>query len=399
MTCCATQPSKAAMSRLGRLCILGLALHAMSCTTATQTNSPSLYVATFATDPATEILVAHEGGTWVVRNGEERVTLIQRDENTYEVPVFQGSWVGAWEKDVWKGVWTDSLRPNNYRVPLEIRPLPAQTTSTTLKPETSAWDTSEGLLMLRSRGDSVWATMSTPVGDYRFLSGKIDGKKLVFSNFDGSHLFRFEATMRGDSLVAGSFLSGTHYQTTFEGVKRPSPHITWHSATQNPVSDECQIQGVLPSGKEDVWTIERLLSEGKTGLVVDIMGTWCPNCMDETRLLQSLHAENPGVQFLSLAFERQTDSLALRRIDSFQRHMGLEWPILLGGRANKKEAAAALSFLDTLHSFPTTVFWPVEGDPVIHKGFNGPATGEGYDVEISFFRSQLARLNGRSENH
>ena len=385
------------MSRLGRFCLLGLALHAMSCTTAT--NNPSLYVATFATDPATDILVAYERGTWVVRNGEERVTLIQRDENTYEVPVFQGSWVGAWEKDVWRGVWTDSLRPNNYRVPLEIRPLTSPVGSSSHTAETSVWDTSEGLLMLDSRGDSVWATISTPVGDYRFLSGIIDDNQLVFSNFDGSHLFRFEATIQGDSLVAGSFLSGTHYQTTFEGVKRPSPHITWHSATQHPVSQELRIQGVLPTGEVDVWTLERLRSEGKTGVVVDIMGTWCPNCMDETRLLQSLHAENSGIQFVSLAFERQTDSLALRRMDSFQRHMGLDWPILLGGRANKKEAAAALSFLDTLHSFPTTVFWPVEGDPVIHKGFNGPATGEGYDVEVSFFRSQLARLSGRSESH
>ncbi|MDA1242490.1 MAG: hypothetical protein O2947_05015 [Bacteroidetes bacterium] len=396
---CATFCTKAAMSRLGRFCILGLGISLAACASPTQTPHSPLYVATFATDPPTEILVAQQGKTWVIRNGEERVTLIPRTANSFEVPVFQGSWVGEWEGGVWTGVWTDSLRPNNYHIPLEIHPLATQSTSTPREVETTLWDTSEGLLVLKSRGDSVWATITTPVGDYRFLSGTLSHNKLIFSNFDGSHLFRFEATLRGDSLVDGSFLSGTHYRTSFEGVKNPSRKVSWHSATQQPVSQELRIQGVLPTGEVDVWTLERLRSEGKTGLVLDIMGTWCPNCMDETRLLQSLVSQEPNVQFLSLAFERHTDSLALRRIESFQHHMGLSWPILLGGRANKGEAAAALSFLDTLYSFPTTVFWPLEGQPVIHKGFNGPATGEGYEVEVSFFQSQLARLNGRLENH
>ena len=57
-----------------------------------------------------------------------------------------------------------------------------------------------------------------------------------------------------------------------------------------------------------------------------------------------------------------------------------------------------ISVLDAVYSFPTTIFWPLDGEPTIHQGFNGPATGVGYEVEKTFFRSELNRITGRSEN-
>ena len=376
--------------------VLGLLVGVLGCASSDRTDA-DMYVASFATEPPTTVLATHNESGWTVHNGKEHILLARTLDGTHRVPVFNGSWSGTWVGEAWDGVWTDSLRPNNYQVPVRLEPLAdAQPNSGTR--DTTYWDTSEGLLVLEQAGDSAWATISTPTGDYRHLAGKVVGNQLILNTFDGSHLFRFNATLREDSLVEGHFLSGTHYRTTFEGVKRHSQAHTWTSGHQTVVADKLLFFGTNPSGQAEVWNKDRLRRDGKTGIVVDIMGTWCPNCMDETRLMVSLAESFPDVQFLTLGYERSTDSTALVRLSQFKRELGMTWPVLLGGRASKTAAAQSIPALDSIHSFPTTVFWPLEGEPVVHKGFNGPATGEGYAIETAFFQSQLARISGRSES-
>ena len=367
---------------------------------ACSTSSPEqkLYVAQFGTQPKTEVLAERVADDWVIRNGEERIVLRHLGEELYAVPVFGGSWKGRWEGEEWRGHWTDSLRPEDYRVPLTLTPL-VNPQFTSGSKTASRWDTSEGTLLLHTRQDSVWATISTPTGDYRYLAGKKSGNMLIFSTFDGAHLFRFNATLQGDSLVQGSFLSGTHYETSFDGVLAPDGGAGWKSGRQAFNGAEMALEGVNAKGDTVTWDKSALEAAGKTGLVVDIMGTWCPNCMDEARLLAELATSHPDVQFVSLAFERRTDASILPRLAQFQEELQLSWDVLLGGKASKRIAAECLGVVDTVHSFPTTVFWVPGTDPVIHTGFNGPATGEGNVVERDFFENQLNRLSGRSENH
>jgi len=391
------------LAKAAQGCLCAFVVLASACSSSATKPRPQLYVASFDTNPATEVLVERTEHTWVVRNGAERIEL--RPANTpelYTVPVFGGSWKGEWTGEVWTGHWTDSLRPGSYRVPLTLSPLvdmSSDMSDDTSGPTTSTrWNTSEGTLHLDMRGDSAWATISTPTGDYRHLAGKKIDKSLVFSTFDGAHLFRFDATMKGDSLVNGSFLSGTHYKTSFEGVLMKGEGGAWKSGEQAFNGLEMAFQGVNAKGDTVTWDKSSLEAAGKTGLVVDVMGTWCPNCMDEARLLAELAPQHPDVQFVSLAFERTTDAGILPRLAQFERELDLSWEVLLGGRASKQVAAECLGVVDTVHSFPTTVFWVPGSDPVIHTGFNGPATRKGYDVEREYFQSQLLRLSGRSES-
>ena len=386
------QPTKAA-SRC--LCAF-LAITMLACSTSLP--EQSLYVAHFGTHPETEVLAERVGDDWVIRNGEERIVLSHLGEELYTVPVFGGTWKGQWEGEEWRGHWTDSLRPGDYRVPLTLTPLRI-TQPTTGSKTASRWATSEGTLLLQTREDSVWATISTPTGDYRYLAGNKSDNLLTFNTFDGAHLFRFSATLKGDSLVRGSFLSGTHYETSFEGVLAPNGGEVWKSGRQAFNGAEMTLKGVNTMGDTVTWNKSSLKAAGKSGLVVDVMGTWCPNCMDEARLLAELAPRHPDVQFVSLAFERTTDAGILPRLAQFQDALQLSWEVLLGGRASKRIAAECLGVVDTVHSFPTTVFWVPGSDPVIHTGFNGPATGEGYVVERAFFESQLNRLSGRLKNH
>ena len=373
-----------------------LAITMMACSTSLPERT--LYVAHFGTQPATEVLAERVADDWVIRNGEERIVLSHLGEELYAVPVFGGSWKGQWEGEEWRGHWTDSLRPGDYRVPLSLTRV-LNTQPTTGSKATSRWDTSEGTLWLQTREDSAWATISTPTGDYRYLAGKKSHNTLTINTFDGAHLFRFSATLQGDSLVHGSFLSGTHYETSFEGVLATGGGGGWKNGRQAFNGAEITLKGVNAMGDTVIWDRASLEAAGKSGLVVDVMGTWCPNCMDEARLLAELAPNHPDVQFVSLAFERSTDARILRRLAQFQKELQLSWDVLLGGKASKRIAAECLGVVDTVHSFPTTVFWAPGSDPVIHTGFNGPATGKGYVVERAFFASQLNRLSGRSENH
>ena len=355
------------------------------------------YVATFGTTPPTEILVHRTGSSWTICNGVERIALEDLGNESYRIPVFNGSWTGAWQGERWEGSWTDSLRGKEYVVPLVLTPIPA-TSPYEAEVTTSHWVSTEGWLILNHLGDSVHATISTPTGDYRYLAGTIKGNRLIVSTFDGSHLFRFEAKLRGDSLAAGTFLSGTHYRTSFAAQRHDGPLSTWKVGTQTPAIDSLWFVGVNASGDTVLWNEDRLKKSGKKGLVLDIMGTWCPNCMDEARLLAELKPEYPELSFVSLAFERNTGAAALARLTAYQKSLDLGWPVLLGGRASKAYASSVLPMVDTLKSFPTTVFWPTEGAPHIHNGFHGPATGEGYALEKSHFQRQLDLLSGRLES-
>lgn len=389
-------PSKAAASCLW--CVWTSALFLLGCAAPENSANPRLYEATFATDPPTTVLVERSSDTWVIRNGDERIRLRRAGEELYAVPVFGGSWLGKWEDERWVGAWTDSLRPGDYVVPLTLSPL-IDKPSVANEPELNqTWQTSEGLLLTQIKGDSVWATISTPTGDYRYLAGIKSLNKLTFNTFDGAHLFRFDAELKGDSLINGSFLSGTHYRTSFSGVLIEEPAVSWNSARQSTNGAELDVMGVSSDGDTIQWSNDRLRALGKKGLVIDVMGTWCPNCMDEARLLAELAPRYPDIQFVSLAFERRTDTSILPRLDQFQDELGLGWDVLLGGKASKRMAAEVLGVVDTVHSFPTTLFWETDGTPVVHTGFNGPATGKGYDEERAFFEGQLDRLSGRSKN-
>jgi thiol-disulfide isomerase/thioredoxin len=369
---------------------------------ATGINKPGespMYLATFSLDDSTtvDVLVSTRQDDLVFMNGKERVLMRSVSGGGYSVPVFGGALVGEWigggGEKIWRGDWVDSLRIKEYRVPLEIVPVKNKTTGGGNE-EKSVWDTDLGKLKMVQKGDSISATFLTSTGDYRYQAGEINPETSRFKigNFDGVHLFSFEGTITQDSITNGVFKSGTHYTTNWSGVRSTNNRVDW-SAVQawNPQSNVF-IEGVNSGGETEVWTRERLGESGYKVLVVDVMGTWCPNCMDEARLLRELCEDYPEMIVVSMAFERSVGEEALERIADFKEEMRLPWEVLLGGVANKRIADSTLSFMGGIRSFPTTAFIPVEGDLVIHSGFSGPATGESYEEEIVFFRSTIESL-------
>jgi len=353
-----------------------------------------LYVVEFGLDDTTAVslMVDVSQAGVVINNGGESISLINCGDGCYGVPVFGGSIHGSWIEGVFYGVWVDSLRAGNYSVPLKIAPRNTFTNVAEAEDTTTtSWDTSIGKLNLKQFGDSVLATVLTPTGDYRFLSGTRHGSKLVLGTFDGAHLFHFSATILGDSIVNGVFKSGIHYMDTWSGV-RGGDEVSWVCEQAANHEVEVVFSGVGVDGGVEHWTKARIRREGKKMLVVGVMGTWCPNCLDEVRLLVELREVYPDVLFLSMAFERGGEGAALERLSSFKKELGLGWDMLYGGSASKVAADSVMAFMGGVKSFPTTAFIPLSGPVVVHTGFNGPATGVYYKREAEFFKSTIEEM-------
>ena len=325
------------------------------------------------------------GLNWELVNGGERMVLERVGDKVFSVPVFGGSWTLNSPSTV--GFWTDSLRSQEYRVDFNIGP------SIDLKSEPhpiGTWgarfggeeDVTAQLVLEPSKNGPV-GTMRTPTGDYRFLSGTFHGGFLHLQTYDGAHLYCFEAEYRNGDWVEGHFYSGNHYHTTWTASKTEP----WNNDPQivrlNVPSEQLHANILDDYGKPFVLSLEPLADQV---LVVDILGSWCPNCMDEVRLLSELRDSFPNNRLISIAFERDTvPASALKRLARFKADMGMDWDLFWGGRASKTLAADAFPFLDKVISFPTTLFIHPNGLVVVHSGFNGPATGDAFLAEKQAF--------------
>ncbi|MCH9647102.1 MAG: TlpA family protein disulfide reductase [Deltaproteobacteria bacterium] len=249
----------------------------------------------------------------------------------------------------------------------------------------------------RQQGDRVEGTFLTPTGDYRFLEGSFETGLLRLSTFDGAHAFLFHARAQADGTLEGDFWS------------RDSYHATW---TARRAKDE---EAPLP----DAWSLARLTNEegrfsfdfpdldghrlsladprfdGKV-VLVNIFGSWCPNCNDEAPLLAKWHRQykEQGLEVVGLAYEfsgdPKRDGTVVKR---FAERYGIEYPLLLAGVSDKAKAAETLPDLSAVIAFPTSIFIDREGRVRrIHSGFSGPGTGDHYHRLVAELEELLEDL-------
>jgi thiol-disulfide isomerase/thioredoxin len=203
-----------------------------------------------------------------------------------------------------------------------------------------------------------------------------------FRLFDGAHAFLFTGTIVDDK-ISGIFYSNIHWKEPFEGKRNPtfelpsSNNITYLKEAYE------KFNFSFPDQNGNFLTLEDSRFKGKV-TVVQIMGSWCPNCLDETKFYTQYLQENPTteVEFIALAFEiSKTPDMAFKRINRLQERIGIKYPIVLAqyGSDNKLLANEKLPMLTEILSFPTSVFIVKKGNVrKIHTGFNGPATGQKY---------------------
>jgi peroxiredoxin len=118
-------------------------------------------------------------------------------------------------------------------------------------------------------------------------------------------------------------------------------------------------------------------------VIISLLGSWCPNCLDETAFLAPWYLANHarGIEIVGLAFERKDDiEYARNQLSVFINKFGVTYDILFAGKVGNETVAKVLPELSQLMSYPTTIFIDKQGHVrKIHTGFNGPATGKFYE--------------------
>src|SRR5579863_895591 len=251
----------------------------------------------------------------------------------------------------------------------------------------------------RQKGTDVTGTFLDAGGDLRYLEGIMDGDTLKLSTWDGStHAYYFTALRRGDSLVDGKYYAGPVNYSTWTAMKDSAAHLEDGYAITKWKKDVPfgfnfkDLDGHPVSFSDDRF-------KGKV-VLVQIMGSWCPNCLDETRFLSKFYDEyhDKGVEIVSLAYERSTDfDRSAKAVRLFQQGFNVNYPMLITGVtvSDPQKAAKTLPQLDDIVNFPTTIFVNKKGQiEKIHTGFSGPGTGEHYDEQKKEFYDEVNDLLG-----
>ncbi len=245
-------------------------------------------------------------------------------------------------------------------------------------------------------GPHVTGTFLDAGGDLRYLEGVVNGDSLKLSTFDGTHAYYFTARIDGDSLSGGQQFSGPVAYSDWTAVKDAGAKL----------EDEYSItkwKKNIPLNFSfsdiDGHTISLSDSRFKGKVVlVQIMGSWCPNCMDETRFLSGFYNEyrSKGVEIVSLAYERSTDfARSQNSLRTFQQRFQVKYPMLITGVAvgDPQRSQKTLPQLESIVNFPTTIFVGKTGHiEKIHTGFSGPGTGEHYEEQKKEFYATVDGL-------
>lgn len=237
--------------------------------------------------------------------------------------------------------------------------------------------------IFEQNGQKVTGTFSTATGDYRYLEGIIDGKELKLSTFDGANAYLFTATVQ-DSTLKGIFYSGNHWSAPFEAKRNSDFELADENELTFLKDGFERLEFSFPESDGTMMSLNDERFKDKV-VVVQLMGTWCPNCLDESKYFSEFYKNNSEkeIAFVALAFEyAKTEAKAFESIARLKDRIGIEYPVLLAqyGTSDKIEAQKKLPMLNHVLSYPTTIFIDKTGSVrKIHTGFNGPATGEKYD--------------------
>ncbi|MCG8309010.1 MAG: TlpA family protein disulfide reductase [Cytophagales bacterium] len=249
--------------------------------------------------------------------------------------------------------------------------------------------------LFNQTGHKVTGTFLKPTGDYRFLEGVVEGNIMKISCFDGTHAYLFEARQLEDGTIEGDFWSGKtwHQKWTARRNDRFELPDPYEMTFMKEGFDTFEIKFPNTSGELIDLADERFRDKI---VVVQILGSWCPNCMDETRFYVDWYNRNKdrGVEIVGLAFERKADfEYAKKRIGNMKEKLGVTYEVLIAGTTSAESREKALPMLNKIMSFPTSIILDRQHKVrKIHTGFSGPGTGVYYERFVEDFDLFMDKL-------
>ena len=128
-------------------------------------------------------------------------------------------------------------------------------------------------------------------------------------------------------------------------------------------------------------------------VLVEVSGSWCPNCHDEAPFLVDLYRRyhDRGLEIVTLSFEEADQLQDPVRLRAFVKKYGIEYTVLLCGEQD--DAQAKLTQAENWNAWPTTFFLGRDGRVRrVHAGFPSTGSGELYRQAKADFVAALEGL-------
>jgi peroxiredoxin len=334
-----------------------------------------------------------EGYDVYLKNAGEELLLDEitfiKDSVNMVLHVFDAQLRAAVTENSLEGFFTLNYNPT-YKVPFKanfgkdyrFQPTDTTTTATDFSGKyevvfVNETDTTQSIGIINQKGNYATGSFLTTTGDYRYLEGGVFNDTLFLSTFDGNHAYLFKAVKKDSSLI-GDYWAGRSYHQSWTGIKNENASLPDAGSLTYLKPGFEKLEFTFPdlTGKKVSLTDERFKNKV---VILQLSGTWCPNCMDETKYLSPWYDNNKdrGVEVLGLAFERKPDfTYASERVKKMKAKWGVNYDFLIAGVDDKTKAAEVLPALNKIFAFPTTIFIGKDGKVKhIHTGFEGPGTG------------------------
>lgn len=347
-------------------------------------------------------------------NAEEKIGAKILEKGAFysiEMPIFDSEFNFELVDGSIVGKWLNKSKGNNYQMNFNadfvgenrIRFSQNKNNGSTFSGIDGKWETKfspnteneyKAMGLFENNNEYLSGTFITKIGDYRFLEGEMKNDSLFLSCFDGAHAFLFKAGIKNDTLK-GMFYSGNHYSepwTAFknEGFELSNPD----SLTRLKIGEELAFN--LPSVNKGEFIQYPSKDYEDKVVIIQIMGSWCPNCMDETALFTDFYNayHKQGLEVIAIAFEKPEDlDGKIERVKELKSYFGAGYDFVIGGTASKTEAQKVIPALNNILSFPTAIFIDKTGQVrKIHTGFYGPGTGVYYVDYVSSTKKFIEKL-------
>jgi thiol-disulfide isomerase/thioredoxin len=256
----------------------------------------------------------------------------------------------------------------------------------------SAWH-----FVVNQKGAKIDAAILRVDGDTGTLSGNFKDGKFFLSHFTGERPFYVEVTPRSDGSLQLQIASFHDTQNLIalrpaEARARslappddPTQHTKVKDASQPLRFSFPDVTGRVVSNTDDRF-------QGKV-VLVNITGSWCPNCHDEAPFLEELYRKyhRLGLEIVALDFEPAEQLESLSRVRAFIRRYGIEYTYLIAGEPSQLNEKIPQA--ENLNAWPTTFFVARNGlVRSIHTGFTSHASGALDSRLKDDVRNEIAQL-------
>jgi thiol-disulfide isomerase/thioredoxin len=237
----------------------------------------------------------------------------------------------------------------------------------------SAWR-----LIVRQSGTDVSAAILRVDGDTGTLTGSYRDGTFLLSHFSGVRPALLQVTPEKDGTLTlvmnakNKMVAVRPAEARGKGLPGPadpSKHTSVKDAAEPFRFRFADLNGRVVSESDTRF-------RGKV-VLINITGSWCPNCHDEAPFLVELYRRyrNQGLEIVALSFEEGDQLKDPARLRAFIKRYGIEYPVLLAGEPG--EAKEKLSQAVNWNAWPTTFFVGRDGRVRnVHAGFPSRASGE-----------------------